>query len=307
MRLTHRHLEVFRAVMSAGNVTRAAAMLHTSQPTVSRELARLELVLGFALFDRVRGRLQPTARALALQAEVERSWLGLERIADTARALREFAQGRLAIACLPALAHALLPDAIRRFVAAWPQASVSITPQDSPLLETWLTEQHFDIGLTERREAPPGTDIAALLEADEVAVLPEGHALLARRVLQPRDFTGQPFVSFAPADPYREQIDAFFAAQGIARLLSLETRSAVSVCALVRQGLGVAIVNPLTAMELAGQGLQVRPLGWSIPFHVSVVTPQFRPANPLREPFVAALHDAAATLRGRLKRLTSKV
>ncbi len=306
MKLTHRQLEVFRAVMSTGNVTRAALALHTSQPTVSRELARLEQVLGFALFDRVRGRLQPTARALALQDEVERSWLGLERIADTARALREFAQGRLAIACLPALAHALLPEATRRFVGAYPQASVAITPQDSPLLETWLTEQHHDLGLTEGREAPAGTAIEPLLEADEVAVLPEGHALLARRVLQPRDFAGQAFVSFAPSDPYRQQIDAFFAERGVERRLSLESRSAVSVCALVRQGLGLAIVNPLTAMELAGPGLQVRPVGWSIPFHVSVVTPQFRPANPLREPFVVALHAAATGLRGRLRALARR-
>ena len=306
MKLTHRHIEVFRAVMASGHVTRAAEMLHTSQPTVSRELARLEQVLGLPLFDRVRGRLQPTARALALLEEVERSYLGLERIAETARALREFAQGRLTIACLPALADALLPEATRRFMQAHPQASVAITPQDSPLLESWLGEQRFDLGLTERREAPAGTVVEALLEADEVAVLPTGHALAARRVLQPGDFADQAFVSFAPSDPYREQIDAFFAQQGVARRLVLETGSAVSVCALVRQGLGVAIVNPLTAMELAGPGLLVRPLGWSLPFHVSLVVPQFRPGNPLRETFVQALRKAAGEMALRLRRLSRK-
>ena len=40
--LTHRHIEVFRAVMTAGSVTSAAQLLFTSQPTVSRELARME-------------------------------------------------------------------------------------------------------------------------------------------------------------------------------------------------------------------------------------------------------------------------
>ena len=48
MRLTHRHIEVFRTVMLAGQVTRAAELLHTSQPTVSRELARLEQLVGAA-------------------------------------------------------------------------------------------------------------------------------------------------------------------------------------------------------------------------------------------------------------------
>jgi DNA-binding transcriptional LysR family regulator len=45
MQLTHRQIEFFRAVMATGQVTRAAQLLHTSQPTVSRELARLEQVL----------------------------------------------------------------------------------------------------------------------------------------------------------------------------------------------------------------------------------------------------------------------
>ena len=66
MRITHRHIEVFRALMTAGSVTAAAQALFTSQPTVSRELARLEQLLGMPLFERVRGRLQPTAQALAL-------------------------------------------------------------------------------------------------------------------------------------------------------------------------------------------------------------------------------------------------
>lgn len=301
MKLTHRHVEVFRALMLTGGVTRAAELLHTSQPTVSRELARLEQVLQMNLFDRVGGRLRPTVRALALREEVERSYLGLERIAATAATLRHFAQGRLRLACLPALAHALLPEAVRRFMAAQPEAGVAITSLESPLLETRLTEQAFDLGLTEQPEAPPGTTLAPLLKVDEVAVLPAGHPLLARRVLRPRDFAGLPFVSLAPDDPYRRQIDALFAAQGVPRVLALEAASAVAVCALVRQGLGVAIVNPLTALELAGPDLQMRPLAVKVPFQVGLVLPKLRPESPLRPAFVAALREAAAAVRQRLK------
>src|SRR3954465_12094017 len=104
-------MDIFRAVMGTSHVTRAAEALGTSQPTVSRELARLEQTLGLRLFDRVRGRLRPTVRALTLLEEVERSYVGLERIAEAAVSLRHFAHGRLALACLPALSHALLPDA----------------------------------------------------------------------------------------------------------------------------------------------------------------------------------------------------
>jgi len=304
MRLTHRQLDIFRAVMGTSHVTRAAEALNTSQPTVSRELARLEQALGIKLFDRVRGRLRPTVRALALMEEVERSYIGLDRIAEAAVTLRELGHVRLTLACLPALSHALLPAAVQRFAAQHPQAGVSITPQESPLLEDWLTQQRFDLGLIERREPPRGTAITLLLQVDEVCVLPAGHPLLARPVLRPRDFEGEAFVSFAPADPYRQQVDAMFERHGVRRQLSVETVSAVSVCALVRHRLGVAIVNPLTALELAGPELQIRRLSVSIPFHVGLVIPELRAPNPLREPFIEALHEAARELRARLRTLT---
>lgn len=303
--LTHRHVEVFRALMLAGSVTRAAELLHTSQPTVSRELARLEHLLQMNLFDRVRGRLRPTVRALALRDEVDRSYIGLDRIAATAAALRHFAQGRLAVACLPALAHALLPDATRRFATRHPQASVSITPMESPQLDGWLTAQRCDLGLTEETQAPPGTTLAPLLKLDEVAVLPAGHPLSRKRVLKPQDFAGQRFISLAPEDPYRQQLDALFAEHGVAREMAHEAGSAVAVCALVREGLGVAIVNPLTALAFAGDALRVRPLSVKVPFQVGLVLPELRPPSPLREAFVAALREAAAAVRQGLKQGTS--
>ncbi len=76
-----RHIEIFHAVMTTGNLTEAAHMLHTSQPTVSRELARFEKVLGLKLFERARGRLHPTVQGLRLFEEVQRSWYGLGRSA----------------------------------------------------------------------------------------------------------------------------------------------------------------------------------------------------------------------------------
>lgn len=300
MKLSHRQIEFFRAVMGTGHVTRAAELLHTSQPTVSRELARLEQVLGFALFERVKGRLKPTVRALALMEEVEQSYVGLDRIAASAVALRAYAHGRLQLACLPALSHALLPDAIRCFALRQPDAAVALHALESPQLEAALSEQRFDLGLSERHEAPAACTLQTLLVADEVAVLPADHALASKAVLAPADFAGQAFISFAPSDPYRQQVDALFAAAGVERRLRLETPSAVSVCALVRQGLGVGIVNPLTALEIVGQGLVVRPLSVSIPFHLALVRPSWRAEHPLRADFEAALSEAAQAISVRL-------
>jgi len=302
--LTHRHVEVFRAVMTAGSVTGAAEALFTSQPTISRELSRMESLLRLALFERVRGRLQPTAQAFALFDEVQRSYAGLERVADTALRLRQFTEGQLSLGCLPAFSHALLPGACARFQAAHPGVSVSVNPYESPLLEERLAAQAHDLGVTEHDSALAGAQPSLLLELDEVAVLPAGHPLLARRRLAAADFAGQAFVSFHPRDRYRQGVDKVFADAGVDRQLAVETDSAVAVCAMVRHGLGLAIVNPLTALALSGaaSGIAVRPLAFSIPFRVYSVRPAHRPGNPLVARFETALLAECDALRHAIAR-----
>nr|WP_295778584.1 LysR family transcriptional regulator [Rhodoferax sp.] len=297
--LTHRQLALFRAIMLHSNLSRAADVTNSSQPTLSRELARLEYLLGFALFDRVRGRLRPTARALALMQEVERSFIGLEQIAARAQELRTLSTGRLRLACLPALAHALVPQALMHFSKTQPEASVSVVPLESPWLEQALSEQRFDIGLGETTEAPTGVELRGLLKANEVAVLPPGHRLCSRTVLQPKDFEGERFVSLAEGDTYRQAIDAMFSKAGVQRALLLETVSAVAVCAMVQQRLGVAIVNPLTAAAMAGPTLIVKPLAMAIPFSVGLLLPQVATPHPLRDALVEAiLQSAGGTIIG---------
>lgn len=299
-RITHRHIEVFRAVMTTGSATGAATLLASSQPTVSRELARLEQLLGYALFARSQGRLRPNARALALWDEVQRSWQGLERVVDKALALGRAEDAQISVLCLPALSHALLPGAAARLFAHYPQARLAVTPQESPLLEEWMAAQRFDLGLSEQETAPAGTQALALLALDEVCVLPAGHALAARAVLRAQDFAGQPFVSLSADDPYRRQIDAVFEQAGVTRQLRVQTHNAVAVCAMVEQGLGLAIVNPLTALACASERLLWRPLAFSIPFRVQALLPLHRPALPEVQPLLQALQDEAAALARRL-------
>ncbi|AIY40496.1 Transcriptional activator protein LysR [Collimonas arenae] len=306
MSITLRHIEVFRAVMTTGSVTAAAALLRTSQPTVSRELARFESLVRIKLFDRVRGRLVATAPALTLYEEVRRSYLGLERIVSMAGSIRQFEHGQLSVICLPTFAQTLLPAACRRFLDKFPTVGLSITPQESPLLEESLTSQRYDIGITETVTAPAATLQTLLFSGDMVCVLPDGHPLLAKQKLTPRDFSGQSFINLSLFDVYRQQLDEVFERHGVERRMVIETASAASVCAMVRQGLGVAIVNPLTAMDETGRGLHLRRFSESIPFNVSLVRPEHRPSSMLADAFADAIQQHCRLLADALKRVLRK-
>jgi len=282
--------------MITGSMTKAAKLLFTSQPTLSRELARVEQILGFPLFDRVSTKLRPTLSALMLFDEVKRSYIGLEQVASVADILRTHKGGQMSIIALPTFTHSLLPGACARFQQLFPRVATSLVAQESPFLEEFLSAQRFDLGLTESATAPAGTTIIPLLEVNEVCILPEGHHLLRKQKIELQDFAGENFVSLSANDPYRMTLDADFAKQGITRNMVAEAPSSVAVCSLVRKGVGVAIVNPLTAFDFEGRRLHVRPLAVSYLFRVSIVKPEHRPRNPMVESFIEELRNEAALI-----------
>lgn len=306
MGISIRHIEVFRAIMQAGSVTGAARLLFTSQPTISRELARLESISGLRLFDREGGRLVPTAQAIMLFEEVEHSYIGLERINSVAQSIRRFEHGQLSIACLPMLSQTLLPKACKHFQQRHVGIGLSIAAQESPLLEESLSAQRYDLGLTEGEHVPRGTQGELLFCSDMVCILPEGHPLLSRSLLVMEDFCGVDFINFSGLDIYRQTLDEHFRRAGVDRHTVIETTNATSVCAMVRQQLGVAIINPLTAVEESGRGLAIRPISVSIPYRVMLIRPDYRPSSIFVDAFCSSLKDEALCLTHTLdKRLES--
>ncbi|MFP5597969.1 LysR family transcriptional regulator [Kluyvera sp. 142486] len=287
-----RHIEIFHAIMTAGNLTEAARLLHTSQPTVSRELARFEQVLGLKLFERSRGRLHPTVQGLRLFEEVQRSWYGLDRIVSAAESLREFRQGELSIVCLPVFSQSFLPPLLQPFLTRYPQVNIQIVPQESPLLEEWLSAQRHDLGITETLHTPAGTERMPLLTLNEVCVLPQDHPLAAKTVLTPADFQGENYISLSRTDSYRQLLDTLFNEQQVKRRMVVETHSAASICAMVRAGVGISVVNPLTALDYANSGVAIRRFSIDVPFTVSLVRPIHRPRSALVEAFTAHLQQS---------------
>lgn len=301
MKLSVRHIEVFRAIMAAGSVTGAARLLFTSQPTVSRELARLEQLTGLNLFEREGGRLVATAQALLLIEEVERAYVGLERIDRFAQAIRNFEQGRLAITCLPLFSQTLLPKACQRFHQQHRGVSVSILAQESPLLEESLVAQQHDLGLTEVEQIPRGAYGELLFSANMVCVLPAHHSLQAKAELELADFHEVDFINLASLDTYRQRLDQHFRAAGVNRRTGdRDHQCRLGVChGQARVGGGDH--QPLSGLEAAQGGLPIRRLRVSVPYQVMLIRPDHRPASAAVEPFCEALRVQAQEMQAALQ------
>src|SRR5438045_3953839 len=118
-KLSLRQIEAFRAVVIHGSVSKAAERLYVSQPAVSRLIADLEQSIGFQLFNRGKG-FQVSEEARLLFQEVEKSFVGLDKIAQRAEDIRTFRTGHLRMAASPALGLGLVPGVTRAFRATYP-------------------------------------------------------------------------------------------------------------------------------------------------------------------------------------------
>lgn len=288
-RINLRQIEAFRALMLTGGVTAAAGLMGVTQPAVSRLLRDLQDSLDIRLFEKRGTGLVPTAAGTALYTEVERSFLGLDRIAAAAEEIRSRRTGMLRIAALPALSNGFLPRFAGGFLKDRPALNLSFYGVISPLVIDWVLNAQCDLGFAETPLAHAGLQTIRMPPVARVAVLPEGHRLCAKATLRPRDFEGETFISLTPGSSSRHLIDAVFARHGVERKLRVETSLSEIMCGMVSSGLGVAICDPFTATEFEPRGIVARPFLPRIDFDFAAVFPPQRSPSPVAQDFVDAL------------------
>jgi len=137
-RINSRQVEAFRAMMLTGSVTEAAKLMAVTQPAVSRLLRDFQALLKMELFEKRGTGLVPMAAATALYMEVERSFVGLERITAAAEEIRSRRTGTLRIAALPALSNGYLPRLSGRFLMERPNLNLAFFGVISPIVVDWV-------------------------------------------------------------------------------------------------------------------------------------------------------------------------
>ena len=301
-RMKMQHIEAFRAVMLTGSMTQAARRLHTSQPQISRLIGQLESLTRFPLFDRGGGRLVPTLDGARFFQEVEKAFIGLAGLEASAAGIRSFGAGQLSMAAMPRLAGGLLTQAAARFKADHPDVMISIRSGTASTVHNWVSSGFCDIGLAMLYAESTGVEVEPVLTTGFVAILPAGHKLAQqKKILTPRDFAGEAFISFPTGSPLCDRIDAIFNAAGVERTVVAETDLGASICALVAAGLGISLINPLAAYEERhGVGLVVRPFEPAVPITIALLYPPYSTRSRLISAFGGYLHDIITEEFGRV-------
>ena len=298
--MNRNHLALFRAVAEAGGFSRAAEVIHVSQPAISMQVAELEESFGTPLFDRLpRGvRLTDAGKTLlhyaqriaALEGEAERAM----------RELRGLARGRLALGASKTIGGYLLPAVLGEFRRRHPGVELQLVIDNTETIKTRLIDGTLDLALTEGM--PPEDEALGtrVFREDELIVIaPAKHPFLkplpGKRRLQPitaRQLCAQPLILREPGSGTREVLLRALAESGVEPgevVLTLTDTEAIKRAVLA--GLGLAVVSCLcVTLELAGGLLvEVPTRGLKLRRSLYEVTVRGRQPSPSVQAFTAML------------------
>jgi DNA-binding transcriptional LysR family regulator len=242
-------LQQFRsacAVVDSGfNVSRAAAVLNTTQSSVSKTIKALEDDLGAAIFQR-------SASRMAGLSDYGHEFIGLARgilrDAETAvaRAQEDIrgTHGVFRIATTHVHARYTLPAVVRAFRAKYPEVSVHMEQGHGSDVARWVAARQVQLGITLiAPDTPAGLVTLPAMKLERCLVVPHGHELLACAKPTLRDIARYRLVCYNAEHPFGARIRALFRAEGLEPRIAISATDASVIKEYVAAGEGVAFLH----------------------------------------------------------------
>jgi DNA-binding transcriptional LysR family regulator len=294
-RLEFKHVEYFRAVMAAGTVSGAAALLNVSQPNVSRVLKHAESRLGLRLFELNKGRLQPTPEANEIFSDVQSLHQHLEALQDSIRRLAAGERRRFPLGTSPSLGRHVVPIVLARLREQVANLAVKLDVLSMSQVTDYLLYGQGECACTIFPVDHPLLQTLPCQAGRLLCVVPSGHRLAGKVAVRAVDLATEPLIGFELNTPHGREVDAFFAAAEIQPNYGSLVRFAESACALAEQGHGVALVDEFTVAGSSYPDLVRLEIDWRAPFRIYLHYASSRPLSSLGQRYAELLRRYAVS------------
>ncbi|MDM7853254.1 LysR family transcriptional regulator [Pseudochrobactrum kiredjianiae] len=288
--MNFRQLSAFQAVMQTGTVTAASALLRISQPSVSAHIANLEHNLKLQLFQRVGGRLLPTTEAVLFHQEVTQLMQGMGRLKNFASSINNLQTGELNIGSFPALASIVMPTFIGSFLKKLPEIKLSLISEGSFPLAELVAHRQIDIGFIQMPVDDPAIICKPFFETAFICAVSPQHPFANKISISPQDLNQQSIIRLMRNTELWRNIEKTFQNNNINAIFRYETDLADLACSFAEQELGIAIVDPYSALRWNKQ-LKLIPFDVYIPANIYLIYSRFLTHSLLQKSFENELQN----------------
>lgn len=295
--MRERDLEFLHNLNRLGSVSEVARVMHTTQSNASKMLKKLEDHFGFQLVERMNGRLYPTAEGRLIAEQAESSLISLKQLESRARNLREMRHGSLTLGTTPQLSRAFVPDVVSSFMLSHPAVATSIHTRNSRVLVELVAQRQLDFGIGLLSGDDPNVESRRLFDVPLLAALRKDDQLCAHEQLRPRDFHQREFITASMLDRSREQIETFFRGEGAQPIERGEASLSYTRIRMVEQGIGLTMVDALSAQDYAGQCIAFRPLDPPLHLTVWLMKSRLQPGSQVMNAFLHQVLERAKAMK----------
>ena len=247
-----RQVRAFVSVAHLKSFTRAAALLHVSQPALTVQIRKLEESLGIRLLDRNSRTVDITRVGRELLPVFQRVLHELDSVIMDTKALATQQHGVVRIAALPSFAAGLLPAIISRFRRSNPRMSFVVRDVIASRVNAAVRSEEVDIGITGGELSDPDLDVLHLTHDQMHVVFPSQHPLQRKRRITLEDLAELPLVLMDADTSVRAIVDRAFVAAGRLPIPACEAIYMMTAVGMVKAGLGVAVL-PASAKEVRAE------------------------------------------------------
>lgn len=250
MNISYEYYRVFYYAARCGSITRAASMLESNQPNVTRIIKTLEQNLGCALFVRSHNGVVLTPEGEKLYDHVKIAVENIQAAEEELEQQKSLQKGTISIAASEVALHCSLLPVLKQYRAAWPGILIRVFNSSSPQAVETLQSGLADLAIvTLPRKIPDSLHVQTITRVQDIPIAGPGFEALAGKPLDLKDLVQYPLIGLDSRTAAFDFYSTFFSSHGLAFVPEIEAATADQILPMVKSGLGIGFVPAAFARE----------------------------------------------------------
>lgn len=250
--MSDRRLQVFHTVAQVLNFTRAAELLHMTQPAVTHQIRQLEEEFNARLFDRSNNRISLTAAGERVLEYADRILTLYAEMQESVKTLTGDRTGLVTLGASTTIAEYMLPGLLGGFRQCFPEVQIRLRVANTDAVVAMVADNSIELGVVESDVDNQLLRVEQCQQDELFVIVPPEHALSDRSSVTPNDLLGCPFIHREDGSGTRSVIEKYFMAQGIHDddlNCPFELGSTEAIKGAVQAGVGISIVSESTLQK----------------------------------------------------------
>ncbi|HSI67020.1 MAG TPA: LysR family transcriptional regulator [Planococcus sp. (in: firmicutes)] len=282
-----RQLGYFIAVAKHSSFTKAAAVLHVTQPTLSKMVKNLEEELDVTLFDRSARQISLTDAGEIVYEQAQRIVNSLDDLSSSLYDVMHLNKGKVKIGIPPVISTLFFPTIIAEFQHAYPNVTVVLIEDGAKRVEQKVFDGEVDLGFVMLPVDDEKFDMVPFVQQEIKLLVHESHPLAHRETVDLIEFKDDPFLLLSKEFTLNGRTIDFCIQEGFNPKVAYESSQWDFLVGMVEKNLGVTLMPKLICDRVKDGPFKTLSLSHTFPWELGIILAKNRYVPYVSKEFIS--------------------